>query len=125
MLVRVQALPRYPVLGRGAPRRRSLGPGPGSGGYVERQAPPALRSVPHDALQSQPSQAGGEDDERLGDLLHVGEDGERRQTDGHGGDIDERAPTEHEGPPAIAPVAAAVTPSTNAFTRGSFTERRK
>src|SRR5438876_714609 len=27
--------------------------------------------------------------------------------------------------PAIAPVAAAVTPSTNAFTRGSFTERRE
>jgi len=41
-----------------------------------------------------------------------------------GRSIRERRPST-KAAPAIAPVAAAVTPSTNAFTRGSFTARRK
>src|SRR5713226_1280987 len=79
-----------------APARPCSGsiPVPGRGTWTAspRRPPSALRSVPHGALQRHPSQASGKDDERLGDLLHVGEDDERRQSDGHGGHVDERAP---------------------------------
>src|SRR2546427_3360340 len=66
---------------------------------LERNArsPPSASSLPHDALEGEPDQASGDDDEWFRDLLHVAEDEQRRQGDGDGGQVDQGAPPEYEG----------------------------
>ena len=51
----------------------------------------------HDSLQGEADDASSDNDERLGNFLHVGENQERRQANRYRGHVDQRAPAEHEG----------------------------
>lgn len=71
------------------------------------------------------NEPGGGDQQWLGSApseLDQGEQGDRGDQDG--GQVDDGAATQHDDRPAMAPIAPAVTPSTNAATAGCLPWRR-
>ena len=105
----------------GAPARRELGSASTS---ATRQAPRATSrpspSRSRHSLEQDTEYARGHDEHRLGDAFDADQEAERDQAMSTVGTSKIARRPSTNAAPAMRRVAAAVTPSTNAFTRGSL-----